>query len=33
MYDTLRDCDWIVWLIDSVTMPPKKPGPKVGTKY
>ena len=31
--DTLRDCDWIVWLIDSMTMLPKKPGPAVGTKY
>ena len=31
--DTLLDCEWIVWLIDSMTLPPKKPGPAVGTKY
>lgn len=31
--DTLRDCEWIVWLIDSVTPAPKKPGPEKGTKY
>ena len=31
--DTLRDCEWIVWLIDSMMMPPKKPGPPVGSKY
>ena len=31
--DTVRDFDWIVWLIDSTTAPPRKPGPKVGTKY
>ena len=30
---SVRECDWIVWLVDSMTMPPKKPGPKVGTKY
>ena len=29
----LHDCEWIVGLIDLMTMPPKKPGPKVGTKY
>ena len=31
--DTLRDCTWIVELIDSLTPPPKKPGPQKGTKY
>ena len=31
--DTVRDCGWIVDLIDANTPPPKKPGPKVGTKY
>ena len=31
--DTLLDCEWIVWLIDSMTMPPKKPGPPIGSKY
>ena len=31
--DTLRDCEWIVGLIDDMTPSPKKPGPKVGTKY
>ena len=31
--DTLRDCEWIVWLIDSMTPAPKKPGPAVGSKY
>ena len=31
--DTLKDCEWIVWLIDSMTPSPKKPGPKKGTKY
>ena len=31
--DTLRDCEWIVWLIDSMTPAPKKPGPTIGTKY
>lgn len=25
--DTLLDCRWIVWLIDSTTPAPKKPGP------
>ena len=29
----LYDCKWIVWLIDQMTMPPKKPGPAKGTKY
>lgn len=31
--DTLLDCKWIVRLIDSATLPPKKPGPAKGTKY
>ena len=31
--DQLRDVEWIVGLIDADTPPPKKPGPKVGTKY
>ena len=31
--DTLRDCEWIVWLIDSMMLAPKKPGPPVGSKY
>ncbi len=31
--NTLRDVDWIVDLIDKITQPPKKPGPKKGTKY
>ena len=31
--DTLHDIDWIVELIDSLTPPPKKPGPAKGTKY
>ena len=30
---SVRECDWIVWLIDSMTIPPKKPGPNVGSKY
>ena len=30
--DQLRDLEWIVGLIDANTPPPKKPGPKVGTK-
>ena len=29
----LHDMDWIVGLIDKITRPPKKPGPKKGTKY
>ena len=31
--DTLHDMDWIIDLIDGITKPPKKPGPKKGTKY
>lgn len=31
--DKLHDVDWIVDLIDEITEPPKKPGPKKGTKY
>ena len=31
--DTLHDMDWIVGLIEDITKPPKKPGPKKGTKY
>ena len=31
--NTLHDCEWIVELIDLSTAAPKKPGPKVGTKY
>ena len=31
--DTLRDCEWIVGLIDANAPPPRKPGPKPGTKY
>ena len=31
--DTLHDMDWIVGLIEGVTEPPKKPGPKKGAKY
>ena len=31
--DTLHDVHWIVELIDSLTSPPKKPGPAKGTKY
>ena len=29
----LRDCEWIVGLIDANTPAPKKPGPPKGTKY
>ena len=29
----LRDCEWIVWLMDQTTPAPKKPGPAVGSKY
>ncbi|MCY4557648.1 MAG: IS1 family transposase [Chloroflexi bacterium] len=29
----LHDMDWIVGLIEEITEPPKKPGPKKGTKY
>ena len=31
--DTPRDCAWIIGLIGLSTEAPKKPGPKVGTKY
>ncbi|MCY4555714.1 MAG: IS1 family transposase [Chloroflexi bacterium] len=31
--DTLYDMGWIVHLIESITVPPKKPGPKLGTRY
>ena len=31
--DKLHDVNWIVDLIDEITEPPKKPGPKKGTKY
>ena len=31
--NTLHDCEWIVELIDAMTMASKKPGPKVGSKY
>lgn len=31
--DTLHDMSWIVELIEDITEPPKKPGPKKGTKY
>ena len=31
--DKLHDVGWIVDLIDEITGPPKKPGPKKGTKY
>ena len=31
--DKLHDVGWIVDLIDEITRPPKKPGPKKGTKY
>ena len=31
--DTAHDMDWIVELIEGVTKPPKKPGPKKGAKY
>ena len=31
--DNLHDTDWIVGLIEDITRPPKKPGPKKGTKY
>ena len=29
----LRDVEWIVHLIDEITQPPKRAGPKMGTKY
>ena len=31
--DTLYDMGWIVDLIEAITVPPQKPGPKPGTKY
>ena len=31
--DKLHDMEWIVGLIENITEPPKKPGPKKGTKY
>ena len=31
--DTLRDCEWIVALMDSMAPPPKRPGPPIGSKY
>lgn len=31
--DTVKDCRWIVELIDAIEPKPKKPGPAVGTKY
>lgn len=31
--DTLKDMGWIVHLIEAITVPPKTPGPKKGTKY
>lgn len=31
--DKLRDMEWVVDLIEKITRPPKKPGPKKGTKY
>ena len=31
--DTLRDCEWIVGLIDQAAPVPKRPGPKPGTRY
>ena len=30
---TVRDCEWIVGLIDAAAPTPRKPGPKVGTSY
>ena len=30
---TVRDCEWIVGLIDAYLPAPKKPGPTKGTKY
>ena len=30
---TVRDCEWIVGLIDDMAPEPQKPGPKPGTKY
>ncbi len=31
--DTVRDCEWIVGLVDASAPKPQKPGPKPGTKY
>ena len=31
--EKLHNVDWIVGLIEDITKPPKKPGPKKGTKY
>lgn len=31
--EKLHDMEWIVGLIEEITKPPKKPGPKKGTKY
>ena len=31
--DQLHDMEWIVGLIEDITKPPKKPGPKKGSKY
>ena len=31
--DTVRDCAWIVSLIDARAPEPKRPGPKPGTRY
>ena len=31
--DEPHDCEWIVEGIDAMTPPPKKPGPKIGSKY
>ena len=30
---TIRDCEWIVSLIDAAAPTPKRPGPKPGTRY
>ena len=29
----LRDLNWLAKLVDSVALIPKRPGPKLGTKY
>ena len=31
--DTLHDMEWIVGLIDARSPAPKRPGPKLGTRY
>ena len=31
--DKLHDMEWIVGLIEDIAEPPRKPGPKKGTKY